>query len=392
VRPRRRERPAPEARSATKPRETINELLGQIEAELSGPRSRAAFGRLRAALVETARGGGSAEKEEGVGDAPGLAGGYWDGSGAEVDRNDEEDGDDDDDDIGLRDGPYLWGGRRFYSPSVPRPVEGGIAARSQRGHIGESWWSKRFLEAVEPYLVGGRSGRGRSYARKGQVLELSVGPGLISALVQGSRPKPYKTRIAMAALSDAQWERVLGRLSSQAGYSALMLGGELPHEVEEVFAAEGCPLLPSRTARLVSDCSCPDWANPCKHVAAVCYLVAEEYDRDPFALLAWRGRDREQVLSRLRELRGGEVAAEIVASDGPGLTAPALRECVLGFWKAGPELASVQLRPVASLGAGAVLRQLPKGLVEVRGRDLGEVLVPAYEEMAAAAERRAVGG
>jgi uncharacterized Zn finger protein len=352
----------------------VERLLGQVEAELSRSSKEAlrkVVSELTAAVPE--------EDEDWSGESTFA---QPDGVGNRLGDDEDEEG---------PGGPYPWRGSGFYTPKAPIKVEGGLAARSKRGAIGETWWSKRFLDAVEPYLVGGRSGRGRSYARRGQVVELSVAPGLVSALVQGTRRAPYRVRIAMPAASPEQWDRVLVSLATQAGYSASMLAGELPHEAEEVFAAEGVALLPGPGSRLTSDCTCPDWANPCKHVAAVCYLVAEQFDRDPFALLAWRGRSRDEVLARLRELRGAEVEAATEPVAAPALAVRPLEECVLGFWKAGPELASVQVRPAASEAVGAVLRQVPHGLVEVRGRDLSEVLAPAYQELATAAERRALG-
>ena len=366
----------------------VERLLREVEVELSRS-SKAALRELASQLAE--------------------ADGDGDGDDLDLDLSREVSGSDLDEDIGDRDDeevlggrsysrqpnswqPYSWRGSDLYAETAPIKVVGGLEARSKRGAIGETWWSRRFLGAMEPYLVGGRGGRGRSYARRGQVVELSVAPGVVSARVQGTQREPYEVKIAMPAATPDQWERVLVSLASQAGYSASMLAGELPHEVEQVFAGAGVPLLPIPGSKLTSDCTCPDWANPCKHVAAVCYLVAEQFDRDPFALLAWRGQGRGEVLSRLRELRGAEVVAlgePAVAAPGPA--APPLAECVPGFWEAGPDLASVQVRPAASEAAGAVLRQLPHGLIDVRGRDLGEVLGPAYKEMAARAATRALG-
>lgn len=351
----------------------VERLLGQVEAELS----RSSKSALRKVISELI--GATPEKDDDWPDEGTLAQLDDGGSGPEDDEDGEEPG-----------GPYPWQGGGFYTPKAPIKVEGGLAAKSKRGAIGETWWSKRFLDAVEPYLVGGRSGRGRNYARRGQVVELSVAPGLVSALVQGTRRAPYRVRIAMPAASPEQWERVLVSLASQAGYAASMLAGELPHEAEEVFLAAGVALLPGPGSRLTSDCSCPDWANPCKHVAAVCYLAAEQFDSDPFALLAWRGRSRDEVLARLRELRGAGVEATTKPVAAPALAIRPLEECVVGFWKAGPELASVQVRPTASEAVGAVLRQVSRGLVEVRGHDLSEVLAPAYQEMATAAGKRAL--
>jgi uncharacterized Zn finger protein len=179
-------------------------------------------------------------------------------------------------------------------------VEGGIKARSARGAIGETWWSKRFLAVLESFALGTRLTRGRSYARKGQVLELDVAPGLVKATVQGSRPQPYQVRISLSKFSAKVWTRVEKALAEQAIYSARLLAGEMPHDIEEVFAAAGESLFPATIRDLRMDCSCPDWSVPCKHLAATFYLLAEAFDDDPFAILRWRGRDRDALLAHLR--------------------------------------------------------------------------------------------
>lgn len=374
-------------------RRDLESLLAQIDAMQSRGRPLGGSGRSsRADQLELARlrrllaqaivdGDGDEDEDDG-----------WEEEAAQ----DEETGWDEDDDgeeLDDEEDDGDWWPRRsweHFTTAPPIKVEGGLTTRSRRGAIGETWWSQRFLAGVESVMVGGRSTRGRSYARQGQVVDLTVGAGLIEARVQGTRQTPYQVQIAMPVANDGEWDRVVVALADQAGYAARLLAGELPHEVEDVFAAEGVSLFPSRTSRLSTDCTCPDWANPCKHVAAVCYLVAEAFDRDPFILLAWRGRDREVVLDRLRQLRGGGVVApEPVAA--PADAAPPLADCLLGFWKAGPELAGVRIRPEASEMPGAVLRHLPRGVLEVRGRDVVELLEPAYADLAVAAQRRAFG-
>jgi uncharacterized Zn finger protein len=289
--------------------------------------------------------------------------------------------------------------RRWFPASKPIPVEGGLTARTRRGAIGESWWSRRFLAAIEAVVVGGRLTRGRSYARKGQVIDLDIGPGLVEAHVQGSRKDPYRVRLAIPVVEGGDWDRIVAAFAAEAGYAARLLAGELPHEAEAVFAAEGSSLFPGPGARLATGCTCPDFENPCKHVAAVFYLLAEAFDRDPFLVLQWRGRGRDEVLAQLRGLRRG---AASVLDDGPvgpaartgasDVDAPALADCVPGFWKAGPDLADVRIRPALSEVPDAVLRNVARGLVEVRGKDLGQLLAPVYAVIAASAARRAVGG
>ncbi len=148
-----------------------------------------------------------------------------------------------------------------------------------------------------------RLARGRSYARAGQVLDFELSQGKVSARVQGSRVRPYQVRIGVLPLTKPQWQRVRERLASQALFRAKLLAGEMPHEIEDVFAECGTPLFPRSAADLDMHCSCPDWGVPCKHLAAVCYVLAEEFDRDPFAMLAWRGQGRDELLTALRELQ-----------------------------------------------------------------------------------------
>ena len=198
------------------------------------------------------------------------------------------------------------GGRwEDWPPARPIRVDGGIRAKSKRGAIGEQWWSRRFISVLESYGMSGRLARGRSYARAGQVLDFELSQGKVTARVQGSRVRPYQVRIGVLPLTTAQWRRVQDRLASQALFRAKLLAGEMPHEIEEVFAECGTPLFPRSPADLDMHCSCPDWEVPCKHLAAVCYVLAEDFDRDPFGMLAWRGKARDELLTALRLIQAG---------------------------------------------------------------------------------------
>src|SRR3984957_19606236 len=205
-----------------------------------------------------------------------------------------------------------------YSSSGPIAVEGGVKAKSKRGAIGEQWWSRRFIAVLESYGAGmsGRLQRGKNYARRGQVIEFSLGAGKVAARVQGSRPQPYRVTITVAPLTTAQWREVESRLAAQALFRARLLAGEMPAEIEQVFADAGTPLFPASGRDLTMDCNCPDWGVPCKHLAAVCYVLAEAFDDDPFAMLAWRGRTRAELLAALRG-KGAGRAAGLAPSDRP---------------------------------------------------------------------------
>jgi uncharacterized Zn finger protein len=277
-----------------------------------------------------------------------------------------------------------WERWEDWPPSRPIRVENGIKARSKRGAIGEQWWSRRFIGVLESYGMSGRLARGRSYARAGQVIDFELSQGKVTAQVQGSRVRPYQVRIAVLPLTTAQWRRVLDTLASQALFLAKLLAGEMPHEIEEVFAECGTPLFPRTAGDLDMRCSCPDWQVPCKHLAAVCYVLAEEFDRDPFAMLAWRGKGREDLLAELRRIQARPAAA---AQSDPGIDVPAppLERCLEDFWSPGMSPARLRALAVApgSAAPDLLLRMFPPPPVKVRGKDLADVLAPAYRRLAA---------
>jgi uncharacterized Zn finger protein len=143
-------------------------------------------------------------------------------------------------------------------------------------------------------------GRGRSYARSGQVLSIEINKGNVSAEVQGSRPKPYDVELKIKTLSATDWKKLAGALSHEALFAAKLLAGEMPPDIEKIFNATGLSLFPEGSKDLKTECSCPDWSNPCKHIAAVYYLLGEEFDRDPFLIFKLRGMDREGLMEMLR--------------------------------------------------------------------------------------------
>jgi uncharacterized Zn finger protein len=266
----------------------------------------------------------------------------------------------------------------FFPPSRPRKAAGGIKARSKRGAIGEQWWSRRFIDVLESFGMQGRLARGRNYARAGQVLNLDIGTGHVSARVQGSRVKPYKVRLTVDPLTKPQWRKVEQALAARAVFRARLLAGEMPAEIEEIFADCGTPLFPHSPRDLSMTCSCPDWGVPCKHVAAVCYVLAEAFDDDPFAMLAWRGKGREQLLAALRKQTG---APEDAAKPGEMTDRP-LADCIDGFWASG--LSSARLRALPSSAAAPadlLLRGFEPPAIKAGGKDLVTLLRPAYEIM-----------
>jgi uncharacterized Zn finger protein len=287
---------------------------------------------------------------------------------------------------------------RDWETGPRRQAKDGIRARSTRGEIGETWWSQRFIAALKEVADAGRLTRGRSYARSGQVMDLRVQPGLVTARVQGSRPSPYGVRLGLVPFTDAEWARAEAALADQALFLAALLAGEMPRDVEQAFAAAGLSLFPSRRAELRSECSCPDPVNPCKHVAATYYILAEAFDADPFLVLSWRGRARDDLLARLRELRAAQpVEDEAAEEDDPvdtgpeAASSPAEVVAPADFWRAGAEMASLTFSPHAPAVPDAVLRQLGPLPPEAGGPDADRALAEAYAAFTRAAELRAFG-
>jgi uncharacterized Zn finger protein len=248
-----------------------------------------------------------------------------------------------------------WGHYGWYERTTPRDVKGGIKAHSKRGTFGESWWAKRWISVLESFDIGSRLGRGRSYARRGQVVSVDVAKGKVTAKVQGSQHEPYRVTIAIAPLGDREWAKVAEALSAQAIFAAKLLAGEMPQEVETAFTAAGVSLFPQKSRDLETSCSCPDWSNPCKHVAAVYYLLGEEFDRDPFLIFTLRGMTRDELVGRLGAVDAAveaEVEAEPTAEPEPLAAEPS------AFWGAGA-LADVALGEVRTpLVAAALPRRL----------------------------------
>ena len=245
----------------------------------------------------------------------------------------------------------MWFGD-FYPKSKPKAVKGGIKAQSKSGAFGTSWWAKRWIAVLESFDIGARLGRGRSYARKGQVTAITIGPGKVTAKVQGSMPKPYAVTIEIPKLGAKDWEKLVRELNAQAVFAAKLLAGEMPQDIETAFAKAGLSLFPKSLKEIGTDCSCPDYSNPCKHIAAVYYLLGEEFDRDPFLLFRLRGMDREMICGRL----SAPAVKPLVAGSVPEPTAAPepLPGDAAAFWASGPLPADlcgdVRLPPVSAAG------------------------------------------
>lgn len=241
---------------------------------------------------------------------------------------------------------------RSRGRATPPP---GTALSPSRGRakFGTTWWGRAWMEALERQarLDPNRLPRGRSYARSGAVGRLAIRPGEVLAPVQGSRATPYLVRLRVREFTEREWERVLAAIASRAAHAAALLDGELDPAVAEDVDNAGTKLLPV-AGELGPSCSCPDWANPCKHAAAVCYLVADRMDEDPFTILLLRGRSREQVLAGLRRLRAADAVRAVE-------TLPSARTRGDTQVEADP---GVEARTLVARGVAAVPLALPSPL------------------------------
>ncbi len=187
-----------------------------------------------------------------------------------------------------------------------------------------TWWGQRFIEALEQFTDPSRLGRGRSYASGGRILDYTLANGTVAARVRGSinpyfgvyKEPIYKTSITIKAISAADWTKVIQQIASRADLITKLLLNEMPDTIEEAFSRLDLHLLPHSQRDFVTTCSCPDYANPCKHIAGVYYLLASALDQDPFVMFELRGLSRDALHAELARTPLGQIlASALVASD-----------------------------------------------------------------------------
>ena len=270
----------------------------------------------------------------------------------------------------------------YFEPSRPIRSDQGIKSQSKRGQFAKSWWASRWIAALEQLVDSGRLQRGRSYARQGQVLSIEEGKGGINARVQGSQRSPYKVEIKLEPLSDKQWEAVINALAERAIFTAQLLAGEMPQEIEEAFTAAGVSLFPNKRNDLKTSCSCPDPSNPCKHIAATHYILGEQFDEDPFMIFRLRGRSQEQIMSALRARRSSE-GGRTLAEERPAYIAAPPPLTVEGFWSLAQPLNHFPLSLKAPITPHPLLKRL--GQPSFVEEPLDALLGPAYDQATTAA-------
>lgn len=289
-------------------------------------------------------------------------------------------------------GRGFWGWGGYYPPAPPKlpPPEHGIKVKK----FGATWWGQRWLQALEKFggVYSARLGRGRSYARQGRVHDLAVKEGEVTARVTGSRRTPYRVTLRLRPLPARVWDAAIKAMADRAVFAARLLAGEMPGEIDEAFRPRRASLFPERQADLATECTCPDWANPCKHVAAVHYVLGEAFDRDPFLLFALRGRSKAAVLEALRGLRTTSADARRAREGNEPAAAVALKGIARGRYDAFRDrLDDLRFHIRTPATEGAILRQL--GIPPSWGlaRTPRELLEPGVARAAVLARALALG-
>jgi uncharacterized Zn finger protein len=173
------------------------------------------------------------------------------------------------------------------------------------------WWVQRWLELLDSYRFKKRLERARSYAREGHILSIEFENAQVLATVQGSEVEPYQVSLTLDPFNDEDWHYVIATLAEKAIYSAQLLAGKMPESIEKVFIKNGLNLFPFNLADIRSRCSCPDKANPCKHIGAIYYQLADRFSEDPFVIFQLRGRTKSQILAELRQFRSQSTLSPI---------------------------------------------------------------------------------
>jgi len=242
----------------------------------------------------------------------------------------------------------------------------------------QAWWSQKFIEVLESFKMGSRLARGKAYAQESKVLKLSISSGVVTSTVQGSRKSHYKISIKLDPLSDALWRTVMQNLTTKAIYAVEMLQDKMPDDITKAFEDAGASLFPKQLEDLESSCDCPDWSNPCKHIAATYYILAQHFDLDPFLIFVWRGRLKTQILESLRfNWKQGK------PKTGTFETLPVhkiTKEEYEGYWNGNTDAQVLTpLDPFSKAVPDSSIKKLGEAPVQLDGKELGLVLAESYQ-------------
>lgn len=253
--------------------------------------------------------------------------------------------------------------------------------------LGTTWWGHRWIEALERGSrdVVTRLGKGRAYARAGHVHDLQVRPGIVTATVTDDELETYAVSLRLETFDAHVWNSIITAMNAQALYAAQLLNGEMPREIDQLFHQCGKGLFPANSHDIDSDCSCDDWASPCRHVAATHYVLGEALDSDPFLLFTLRGRNKEQVLGTLDQLRGGSHATALSVERTPKTAQPSARGVLLSqldarrYEHGATPLPVLRFQFDAVLAPGALVNSLGIPAVWEGGKSPHDLLAPVVQ-------------
>ncbi|QLE59728.1 SWIM zinc finger family protein [Nostoc sp. TCL26-01] len=181
-----------------------------------------------------------------------------------------------------------------------------------------TWWGDRFIQALEAFTDDNRLKRGRSYASGGKVKSFEIDLNKITAKVRGSvnpyfgvyKEPTYNIEIEITPIAKTRWNEAIQKLSSKASTISRLILNEVPENIEDTFSTLGLHLLPHSSKDFKTKCSCPDYANPCKHIAGVYYLVASQLDNNPWLLFELRGLSKAELQAKLADSPLGKALSE----------------------------------------------------------------------------------
>lgn len=280
----------------------------------------------------------------------------------------------------------------------PRRVQGGAKLIGKQSAQISTWAGRRWMRCVEEGARGDALTEGLEFARLGQTRELKLEPGAFVALVQDRNPRAQRVRIAARPFTPEQWESVFAVMSDQAIYAAKLLAGEMPVNIEDLFAPLGLRLFPSEPGDLAPTCDCDAARDEpgvwCRHACCAGILAAERVDLDPFLVIALRGLPAGELASRLNRRRGivvGEAAIPAYQprpAPGAETVAPGLETLLDEFWSIGPELDEIETAARKPEVNHALLRRLGPSPLEGRF-PLAGLLATCYDAIGQAALRGA---
>jgi uncharacterized Zn finger protein len=180
----------------------------------------------------------------------------------------------------------------------------------------KTWWGEEFVQALEAYIDPGRLQRGKAYRTDNRVLNFDLNKSEIKATIRGNinpyfgvtkEPK-YKVELKFDQITPLQWQTIIKKISGNALWLSKLMLNEIPSTIEEAFDCDS--LLPSSYDNVKASCSCPDYSNPCKHIAGVYYRIASMLDLNPMLLFQLRGLAPEKLHQELKKTELGKAFSE----------------------------------------------------------------------------------